>query len=99
MKRQSIWLNVILFVCSASVPIHAQSIDVKQTATYRRIKSLLDATPAIDTHDHLPPFDRIAGRVQTEHGPGITLFSVWQSSYYTWFNPLSSWPQSGRFDD
>jgi predicted TIM-barrel fold metal-dependent hydrolase len=79
--------------------IDAQSIDVKQTASFRRIKAVLDATPAIDTHDHLPPFDRIAGRVQTERGEGMTLFSLWQNSYYAWFNPLSSWPKSGRFDD
>jgi hypothetical protein len=88
-------------VCAGAllIEISAQSIDVKQTSSFRRIKALLDATPAIDTHDHLPPFDRIAGRVQTERGPGMTLFSVWQSSYYTWFNPLSAWPKSGRFED
>jgi len=86
-------------ILAACLPLAAQSIDVKQTETYRRIKTSLDATPAIDTHDHLPPFDLIRGRVQTERGFGMTLQSIWQSSYYTWFNPLSPWPKSGHFDD
>lgn len=29
----------------------------------------------------------------------MNLRSLWQSSYYTWFNPLSPWPKSGRFDE
>src|SRR4051794_37806237 len=62
-----------VIACSVVIIASAQSIDVKQTASYRRIKAVLDATPAIDTHDHLPPFERIAGRVQTERGPGVTL--------------------------
>jgi hypothetical protein len=75
------------------------SLDIKQTPTYRKLKALLDATPAIDTHDHLPPFDQIRGRVETDRGFGMTLQSLWQSSYYTWFNPLSPWPKSGRFEE
>jgi hypothetical protein len=85
--------------CAIVIEISAQSLDVKQTASYRHLKALLDATPAIDTHDHLPQFDRISGRVQTDRGSGMTLFSLWQSSYYTWHNPLSAWPKSGRFED
>ncbi|MBL9168379.1 MAG: amidohydrolase family protein [Verrucomicrobiales bacterium] len=75
------------------------SLDVKKTPAYRQLKSRLDATPAIDTHDHLPPFDQIRGRVETDRGFGMTLQSLWQSSYYTWFNPLSPWPKSGRFEE
>jgi hypothetical protein len=77
----------------------AQSIDVKQTATYRRLKAHLNETPAVDMHDHIPPFDLIRGRVETERGFGMTLHSLWQSSYYTWFNPLTAWPRSGKFDE
>ncbi len=77
----------------------AATLDVKETANYRSITAALDATPAIDTHDHLPPFDLIQGRVETERGFGMNLRSLWQSSYYTWFNPLSPWPKSGRFDE
>ena len=50
-------------------------------------------------HDHLPPFDLIRGRVETERGVGMTLHSLWQSSYYTWYNPLTAWPKNGRFED
>lgn len=77
----------------------AESIDVKRSDSYRRIKTHLDATPAIDTHDHLPPFDVMRGRVETERGLGMTLQSVWQNSYYTWFNPLTGWPKSGNFEE
>ena len=33
----------------------------RDTTTYRRIRAELDATAAIDTHDHLWPFDAVAG--------------------------------------
>ncbi|MCC7374810.1 MAG: amidohydrolase family protein [Verrucomicrobiales bacterium] len=79
--------------------LFAASLDVKETATYRTIKATLDATPAIDTHDHLPPFAIIQGRVDTDRGFGMNLHSLWRSSYYIWFNPLSAWPKSGRFDE
>jgi hypothetical protein len=78
---------------------YSQGIDVKRSPTYQRLKSELNATPAIDTHDHPMPFDTLTGRVQTEEGFGMTLYSLWKASYYTWFNPLTPWPASGRFDD
>ncbi|MFN0125966.1 MAG: amidohydrolase family protein [Verrucomicrobiales bacterium] len=90
--------RVVVFLALAG-PLGAGALDIKETATYRTIRAALDATPAIDTHDHLPPFGQIQGRVETERGPGMNLRSLWQSSYYTWFNPLSPWPESRRFDD
>lgn len=69
------------------------------TATYTRLKAHLNSVPAIDTHDHPMPFETLRGQVQTDRGRGLNLFSIWQNSYYTWFNPLTSWPESGRFDD
>jgi hypothetical protein len=66
--------------------------DIKRTELYQRIRASLDAVPAIDTHDHLRPFDDIPGRDQTDRGRGMTLHSVWAGSYYTWTNPLSAWP-------
>ena len=88
-----------LLASAVVATVSAQSIDAKKTDTYRRLKAHLDATPAIDTHDHIPPFDLIRGRVETERGFGMTLQSLWQSSYYTWFNPLTAWPKSGKFED
>jgi predicted TIM-barrel fold metal-dependent hydrolase len=73
--------------------------DIKQTSVYRVLKRELDAVPAIDTHDHPMPFDMLRAPDQTDKGPGMTLHALWQNSYYTWFNPLTPWPKSGRFED
>lgn len=81
---------IALGLVFAAGRLHAE--DVKQTPLYARIKAALDAVPAIDTHDHLRPFDQIPGRDETAAGPAITLHSVWSQSYYTWINPLSAWP-------
>jgi hypothetical protein len=59
----------------------------------------LDAVAAIDTHDHLWPFDRLPGYVETEHGRGMNLASLWQNSYYRWINPLTPWKPGQKFDD
>src|SRR5918911_2076272 len=69
-----------------------------ETETYRRIKKYLDGVPAIDTHDHLWPFARLPGYVETEHGRGMNLAGLWRSSYYTWNHPLTPWPPGGTFD-
>src|SRR5437899_1203695 len=55
---------------------------VRGTALYKRIKTQLDAVPAIDTHDHLWPFDRLPAFVETEHGKGMSLYGVWAGGYY-----------------
>ncbi len=91
--------TISFFLCALLAPAGAQSVDVKQTATYRRLKAQLDAVPAIDTHDHISPFDLLRGRVETERGRGMTLYSLWRSSYYMRLNPLTAWPKSGKFDD
>ena len=67
--------------------------------TYRRIKSSLDSVPAIDTHDHLWPFDQLPGYVETDRGRGMNLAGLWRNSYYTWFNPLTPWKPGGTFDE
>lgn len=72
--------------------------DVKQTDVYKRIRSAVDAVPAIDTHDHLRPFDQIAERNETDIGRGMTLHSLWRGSYYPWINPLSAWRDGESFD-
>ena len=74
-------------------------IDVKQTASYRRIKSYLDATPAIDTHDHLQPFGRIAGRVQTERGSGMTLLFALAEQLLHVVQSALGVAEAGRFED
>jgi len=91
--------HTLCFLVLCAVASRADSLDVKQTDSFRRIKSHLDRVPAIDTHDHLKPFPILQGPVRTEQGVGMTLFSLWNNSYYTWINPLTPWPESGRFDD
>lgn len=72
--------------------------DIKKSDLYKRIRASIDAVPAIDTHDHLRPFEEIPFRDVTDKGKGMTLHSVWQGSYYTWINPLSPWPEGKPFD-
>ena len=72
--------------------------DVKLTDVYKRIRAAVDAVPAIDTHDHLRPFEQIAERDLTENGHGMTLHSIWRGSYYQWTNPLTGWQPGGSFD-
>jgi hypothetical protein len=71
----------------------------RDTAAYRRIKAKLDAVPAIDTHDHLPPFDRLQGMVETGQGRGMNLSSLWRNSYFTWIHPLHPWAPGMAFPD
>jgi predicted TIM-barrel fold metal-dependent hydrolase len=65
----------------------------------RRMKQYLDSIRAIDTHDHLWPFDQLPGYVQTDKGRGMNLSSIWRNSYYTWFNPIEPWKPGGSFDE
>ena len=87
-------MKLLLFLL-IGIPAFAAS----ESAVYLRLKTHIDSVPAIDTHNHISPFETLRGRVQTEAGMGMTLFSLWQSSYYTWFNPLTAWPASGKFED
>lgn len=95
MPRHILTVLSLLLSCSAV----AQALDTKQTATYKRLKAQLDAIPAIDTHDHLWPFETLPGYVETERGHGMNLSSIWRNSYYTWFNPITKWHSGGKFDD
>lgn len=56
--------------------------EAETSPTYRRIRAAIDAIPAIDTHDHLFPFDRLPGLMETDKGRGMTLYGLWRSSYF-----------------
>ena len=71
----------------------------RDSTTYRRMKVALDAIPAIDTHDHLWPFERLPGLVETERGKGMNLAGLWHSSYFTGVHPLTAWRSGMAFDD
>ena len=66
--------------------------------TYRRLKAGLDAVPAIDTHDHLWPFERLPGLMETDRGRGMTLFGLWRSSYYPQVGALTARQPGEPFD-
>ncbi len=80
----------------ALCPLPAQG--TRDTTTYKRIKSLLDQVPAIDTHDHLWPFEQLPGYLETDRGRGMNLSSIWRNSYYRWFNPIAPWEKEKTFE-
>ena len=67
--------------------------------SFARVKRALDAVPAIDTHDHLFPFEILPGYVETERGHGMNLASLWRNSYLSWVNPITPWKPGGPFAD
>src|SRR5437868_10515181 len=91
-----------LLVCCGLLAVQpgiAAETATRSSPTYQPIKSYLNAVPAIDTHDHLWPFDKLPGYVETAHGRGMNLASLWRNSYYTWNHPLTPWQPGGNFDD
>lgn len=81
------------------ISVVAGADDLQHSPVYRRLKAELDAVPAIDTHDHPMPFEMLRAPDETEKGKGMTLHALWQNSYYSWYNPVTPWPKSGRFED
>ena len=79
------------------LPVLAQA--TRQSETYKRIKLTLDAVPAIDTHDHLWPFDKLPGYRETKLGKGMNLSSIWGNSYWTQVGRLTPWQPKMEFDD
>jgi uncharacterized protein len=80
-------------------PALAFAQPTRQAETYKRVKAHLDGVAAIDTHDHLWPFEKLPALVETERGKGVNLASLWRNSYYTWINPLTPWKPGQKFDD
>lgn len=90
--------RVFCLICVVLAQTSVRADDVKTTDVYKRIRAAIDAVPAIDTHDHLRPFDQIAERNRTDVGYGMTLHSLWRGSYYPWINPLTPWNEGESFD-
>jgi hypothetical protein len=89
------WLGCCFLLPSAG----SATAGTPEAASYRRLKAYLDSIAAIDTHDHLWPFDKLPGYVETEHGRGMNLAGLWHNSYYRWVHPLTPWKPGGKFDD
>jgi len=90
---------VAAFLIAVSLPLsRAAAQATRSTETYKRIKAKIDAIPAIDTHDHLWPFEKLPALTDTAEGKVVNLAGVWRNSYYTWYNPISPWQPSDTFD-
>ena len=92
-------LSLVCLFCVVDAPTTTTAQITRQTDTYRRLKAYLDAVPAIDTHDHLAPFDQLEGYVQTDQGSGMNLCGILSSSYYPEINPLTPWKPGEPFDE
>jgi len=82
------WL-VVGAVCFTISVAESRGQSVVGTDVHRRLKDGLDAVPAIDTHDHLWPFARLPGLMETDRGRGMTLSGLWRSSYYPQVGPVT----------
>lgn len=98
-RRTAHRASLMFFVVFAGARAFAGDPDSHSSPTYLRFKHQLDAVPAIDTHDHLFPFDRLPSINETKQGRGVNLAGLWQNSYYRRFNPLTPWKAGMDFDD
>jgi uncharacterized protein len=89
------WLALFLVLLPMA---SSEAQGTRDTTTYRRMKAALDAIPAIDTHDHLLPFDRSFAVRETQRGKGVNLAGLWQNSYFTWNHRLEPWTPGMAFD-
>ena len=94
-RRPFPWRTAWVAVLFMTTPGSGQG--TRETTTYRRIKASLDVIPAIDTHDHLFPFDRLPGLVETERGKGMNLAGLWRNSYFAGVHPLTAWKPGMAF--
>ena len=93
MMRAPAALLLLLAACAAA------PVETRERPVYGRIKAALDAVPAIDTHDHLWPFENLPGFAETDRGRGMNLASLWRNSYLGWYNPVAPWKEKGTFDE
>ena len=95
-------MNRLALVAAVSSLVGFPALASAQPAnspTYARMKAYLDSVPAIDTHDHLWPFDKLPGYVETENGKGMNLAGLWRNSYLSRVKPVAPWTPGGKFAD
>ncbi|MBI3863384.1 MAG: amidohydrolase family protein [Planctomycetia bacterium] len=96
-------MQTLRFLVIASIAVllsamHAGAGDTRSTEVYKRIKAQVDAVPAIDTHDHLWPFEKLPSLTETKAGKVVNLHGVWRNSYLSWYNSISPWMPDDDFD-
>ncbi|MBI2431257.1 MAG: amidohydrolase family protein [Candidatus Hydrogenedentes bacterium] len=72
--------------------------DTRDSRAYRYLKQHFDQVRAIDTHDHLRPFELLGGVRETDHGKGMNLAGLWADSYFPWCNALTPWKPGMSFE-
>ncbi|MGQ9649575.1 MAG: amidohydrolase family protein [Phycisphaerae bacterium] len=88
------------YMCCLGLTAPSLAQNTRATPAYRQMKSYLDAIPAIDTHDHIWPFDRLRSNAEPgSNEEAMNLRALLQQSYYAWFNPLAPRPAGMSFDD
>jgi hypothetical protein len=91
-------LAIVFFLGVTAVAALAPAQSPAHTPSYRKLKEYLDRIPAIDTHDHLWPFDRLTGYEETEHGKGMNLAGLWRNSYLSRIKSITPWQPGMKFD-
>ena len=90
--------SIVLLLLAGAACAQPQEGGTRATSTYRTIKKSLDAVPAIDTHDHLYPWERNTAFLQTDRGREVNLASLWLFSYFGWTNRLTGWKAGDTFE-
>jgi len=90
---------VIAFAILLALAAPAFPQGTRSTDEYRRIKTALDAIPAIDTHDHLFPFERLPAKEKTLDGEQVNLCGLWRNSYLPQLARITPWKPEGSFVD
>jgi hypothetical protein len=96
-RRDFLKIGASSVVGSAMPKISASQV-AQQTTVYRRIDAYLHSINAIDSHDHLRPFNALLGYVETDRGHGMNLYGLWKTSYYPRTNRLTTWNPGETFD-
>lgn len=85
---------IVLFGTSCLLP------DARAAGSRPELEETIDAIPAIDTHDHLWPFDRLPGlRVSTNGEKVMNLASLWQNSYLSAHGIFPAWRSGQTIED
>ncbi|MCA9099245.1 MAG: amidohydrolase family protein, partial [Planctomycetaceae bacterium] len=98
MSRWKLQLCCLLLSLWGMQAFSEEGVGTRGREAYRVIKGELDRVGAIDTHDHLWPFEKLPGFNETKQGKGMNLAGIWRNSYYTWYNPLTPWEKGMEFD-
>jgi predicted TIM-barrel fold metal-dependent hydrolase len=77
---------------------HAVGQAREDASPLERLRAAIDAVQAIDTHDHLWPFARLPGMIETDKGRGMTLYGLWRASYAPQVARITSREPGETFD-